>query len=160
MTNRPERRPDYFQALWLADRSSQNEANGRAMSESETPVEWAYEFWDELIENLRHRDGHNRAIAAQLLCNLAKCDPEERILSNLSRVVEVTRDERFVTARHCLQSLWKIGVVGPAHRDRLVDMLAERFEGCGAARAPVHIGRVRAKAPDHGPAFRCRNLPC
>jgi hypothetical protein len=37
-------------------------------------VDWAYDVWDGLVENLRHKDNHQRAIAAQVLCNLAKSD--------------------------------------------------------------------------------------
>ncbi len=42
----------------------------------------------------------------------------------------VTRDERFVTARHCLLSLWKVGAAGAMQRRRVVDGLAGRFEEC------------------------------
>ena len=38
-------------------------------------VDWAYDVWDRLVENLGHQDNHRRAIAAQVLCNLAKSDP-------------------------------------------------------------------------------------
>jgi hypothetical protein len=42
----------------------------------------------------------------------------------------VTRDERFVTARHCLQALWKVGAAGKKQQKRLVDTLAMRFAEC------------------------------
>jgi hypothetical protein len=47
-------------------------------------------------------------------------------------LIEVARDEKFVTARHCLLSLWKIGLVGEEHRRRVVDGIAGRFEDCSA----------------------------
>jgi hypothetical protein len=34
------------------------------------------------------------------------------MLGDFSDLMEVTNDNRFVTARHCLQSLWKIGMAG------------------------------------------------
>ncbi|APW60304.1 hypothetical protein [Paludisphaera borealis] len=94
------------------DRVAQGQAFAALMEATETPVDWTYEAWDELLKTLTHRDNHQRAIGAQLLCNLAKSDPEGRILKDFDALLEVTRDERFVTARHCLLSLWKIGLAG------------------------------------------------
>ena len=42
----------------------------------------------------------------------------------------MTKDERFVTARHCMQSLWKVGVIGRDPQNRLIDGLAVRFTEC------------------------------
>jgi hypothetical protein len=58
-------------------------------------VDWAYEIWDLLKKDLTHPDNHQRAIAAQLLCNLAKSDPEGRILGDFFALMEVTKDNRF-----------------------------------------------------------------
>jgi hypothetical protein len=46
--------------------------------------------------------------------------------------MEVTRGERFVTARHCLQSPWKVGAAGQAQRRSLVDGLSRRFAECAS----------------------------
>lgn len=94
-------------------------------------VDWAYDVWDQLVENLRHQDNHQRAIAAQLLCNLAKSDPENRMLKDFNALIAVTRDERFVTARHSLQAIWKVGAVGKKQQKMVVDRLAGRFVECG-----------------------------
>ena len=37
---------------------------------------------------------------------------------------------RFVTARHCLQSLWKVGVVGNKQQKVYMDGLERRFKEC------------------------------
>jgi len=42
----------------------------------------------------------------------------------------VTKDERFVTARHCLQALWKVGAAGKKQQKKLVAGLAGRFAEC------------------------------
>jgi hypothetical protein len=42
----------------------------------------------------------------------------------------VTKDNRFVTARHCLQSLWKIGEAGMQQKEMLLSGLTERFRNC------------------------------
>lgn len=116
--------------LWSADQDLQNRAFLDILEVTETPVDWAYDVWDEVVANLGHRDNHNRAIAAQVLCNLAKSDPQQRMLQDFSALLAVTRDERFVTARHCLQALWKVGTAGPEQRALLVAGLEGRFREC------------------------------
>lgn len=96
------------------------------------PVDWAYEVWDGLVAHLQHKDNHHRAIAAQLLCNLAKSDPEQRVLKDFDALLAVTKDERFVTARHCLQAIWKVGSAGPQQQQIVVEALANRFAECCA----------------------------
>lgn len=116
--------------LYSQDRELQNAAFFAILEATEKPVEWAYEVWDRLVESLSHKDNHVRAIAAQVLCNLAKSDPNKRMLKNFAALLAVTKDERFVTARHCLQSLWKVGVVGKTQQQIVVDGLAGRFNEC------------------------------
>jgi hypothetical protein len=116
--------------LWIEDRELQNKAFSYIIEITDKPVDWAYEVWDDVVKNLKHHDNHNRAIAAQVLCNLAKSDPKERILKDLPALLAVTKDERFVTARHCMQALWKIGVVGKKQQQKLVDGLTSRFKEC------------------------------
>ncbi len=93
-------------------------------------VDWAHEVWDDLVQHKRHEDNHQRAIAAQVLCNLAKSDTENRMLKDFDALLAVTNDERFVTARHCLQSLWKVGAAGKKYQKVVVDGLAGRFRDC------------------------------
>jgi hypothetical protein len=116
--------------LWSEDREVQNRAFTAVLKATDKPVEWAYAAWDEVVANLNHKDNHNRAIAAQVLCNLAKSDPQGRILKDFDALLAVTRDQRFVTARHCLQALWKVGAAGKKQQKRLVAGLAERFAEC------------------------------
>jgi hypothetical protein len=66
-----------------------------------------------------HRTGchekSGRAITSQILAQLAKSDSKGRIFKDYDKLLNVTRDERFVTARHCMQSLWNVGLVGKKH---------------------------------------------
>ena len=117
-----------FEELFSTDREAQNEAFLYFQRLTEQPVEWAYEVWDELLEKLRDSDNHSRAIAAQLLCALAKSDPQLRMLKDFGKLLTVTKDERFVTARHCLQNLWKVGVAGKQQQALVVNGLAARFK--------------------------------
>ena len=112
------------------DRARQNKAFTEVLQATERTVDWAYEVWDEMVSALRHADNHVRAISAQVLCNLAKSDPKGRMLKDFDALLAVTRDERFVTARHCLQSLWKIGIAGKKQQKKVVDGLVRRFEEC------------------------------
>jgi len=112
------------------DGQVQNKAYSSLMEKTEKPVDWAYEAWDELVEGLTHKDNHVRAIAAQLLANLAKSDPKGRMFKDFDKLLEVTKDERFVTARHCLQSLWKIGLAGKKQTQLVVNGLEKRFHEC------------------------------
>jgi hypothetical protein len=115
-------------------RNEDGELRSKALSSiietTNKPVVWAYEVWDEMVKRLGHENNHQRAIAAQVLCNLAKSDSEDRMLKDFDAVLAVTRDERFVTARHCLQSIWKIGAAGPKQQKKVVEGLAGRFREC------------------------------
>jgi hypothetical protein len=74
------------------DRNIQNQAFLEIQTLTNEKVDWAYEIWDGLKNDLTHPDNHQRAIAAQLLCNLGKSDPECRMLSDFSALMEVTKD--------------------------------------------------------------------
>jgi len=97
------------------------------MAATEQSVPWADAVWDDVKSHLTDRDNHNRAIAGQLLCNLAAHDTGDRILGDLPGLVTVTRDPRFVTARHTLRSLWKIGLAGEKQRGGLLEALRARY---------------------------------
>lgn len=123
---------DQFAAIRSGDRGVQGTAFTALMAATEQPVDWAYEAWDDLKAALSHRDNRLRSIASQLLCNLAKSDPKGRILKDLDALIDVTRDDKFVTARHCLLALWKIGLGGAKQRKAVVNALAGRFADCAA----------------------------
>jgi hypothetical protein len=112
------------------DKELQNKAYFYILNVTEKPVDWAYDVWDEMVAGLSHPDNHVRAIAAQILCNFAGSDPKERILKDFDKLLEVTRDERFVTARHCMQSLWKVGAAGRKQQKIYMEGLEHRFEEC------------------------------
>ena len=112
------------------DGQLQNKAYYALMEETEKPVDWAYEAWDELVEGLTHMDNHVRAISSQLLANLAKSDPKGRMLKDFDKLLDVTKDEKFVTARHCLQSIWKVGLGGKNQQIIVVKGLEKRYREC------------------------------
>ncbi|HEX4489212.1 MAG TPA: hypothetical protein VH088_23265 [Terriglobales bacterium] len=116
--------------LQSADAGRQDSSFNFFMEATKEPVDWAYEIWDDMLALLKTGDNKQRAISSQVLCGLAKSDPKKRMRKDLARLLEVTKDERFVTARHCMQSLWKVGVAGDSQRKALVKGLVERFKEC------------------------------
>lgn len=113
-----------------SDRELQNKAYFYVLNITEKPVDWAYEVWDDMLAGLTHKDNHVRAIAAQVLCNLAKSDPKGRILKDFPALLAVTKDDRFVTARHCMQALWKVGVSGKKQQQAYMEGLERRYREC------------------------------
>ncbi|CAN5528026.1 hypothetical protein BH10BAC2_BH10BAC2_08610 [soil metagenome] len=98
--------------------------------QTKEPVDWAYEVWDNLLELSKKGDNHQRTIAVQLLCNLAKSDPANRMQKDLDTVMLVTKDEKFVTARHSLMTLWKIAIVNKILQELVTDKLKKRYKEC------------------------------
>ncbi len=113
-----------------------NDANSRyesfqyILKLTQQPVDWAYDVWNDLLLQLKNGDNHQRAIAAQLLSNLAKSDPDNKMFADVDKIFEVTRDEKFVTARHSLQRLWKIAIVNKQLQEKVTGYLSYRFNTC------------------------------
>lgn len=120
----------HLENIHSKDRELQNKAFFYILNVTEKPVDWAYDVWDEMLAGLTNSDNHVRAIAAQVLCNLAKSDPKNRILKDFDKLLAVTKDERFVTARHCMQALWEVGAVGKQQQKIYMEGLERRFKEC------------------------------
>ncbi len=116
--------------LGSGDKEYQNQAYLYLLEVTEKPVDWAYAAWDTLVAGLSHKDNHLRSISAQLLSNLARSDPDHRMLKDFPALLAVTRDEKFVTARHSLQAIWKVGLAGARQQQMVTDGLANRFREC------------------------------
>ncbi|MFY0780464.1 hypothetical protein AB1K18_09175 [Peribacillus simplex] len=119
-----------FDNLLSQDKDLQYEAYNHILATTQEEVDWAYDVWDQLKLDLTHADNHRRSRAAQFLCSLAKSDPEKRMLEDFPLVWEVTKDKKFVTARHSLQSIWKIGLAGNEQKERVIKSLVDRFINC------------------------------
>ncbi|SFK03573.1 hypothetical protein SAMN04487936_106241 [Halobacillus dabanensis] len=117
-----------FEKSKSGDKDERYEAYQNILKITDEKVDWAYEVWDRLLEDLTHKDNHQRSRAAQYLANLAKSDPEKRMMKDFPKLWEVTKDEKFVTARHSLQSIWKVGIAGPSQNEMVMDYMVERFK--------------------------------
>lgn len=124
--------PEQFEDLWSKDRAAQNAAYGAILPLAEDPVDWAYAVWDAVVARLASADNHDRAIAGQLLPRLSLSDPDYRIIRDLPALMAVTDDEKFVTARHTIQSLWRIGLAGTTQRAALLAAVEQRFADCAS----------------------------
>jgi len=109
-------------------------------------VDWVDSYWDDRVEGFMDKDIHVRAIAVQRLANLARSDPKGRILKDFPVLLSVTRDERFVTARHSLQAIWKVGLAGEKQQKLVMDGLARRFKECASEKNCTLIRYDIAKA--------------
>jgi hypothetical protein len=116
--------------IFSHDGQIQFKAYDYLMKETEQPVDWAYEVWDEIVNGLTHKDNHVRAICGQLLGNLGKSDPKGRIFKDFDKLLAVTKDEKFVTARHTLQNIWKVGLGGKNAQILVVKGLEKRYKEC------------------------------
>jgi hypothetical protein len=114
------------------DKDRQDRGFQTLMEMTAERVDWAYDVWDDLLRLTARGDNRQRSIAGQLLSNLPKSDPEERVAGDAERLIAVTRDERFVTARHVLLALWKVAEVGERQRKAIVDGLVRRYKECKA----------------------------
>jgi hypothetical protein len=119
-----------YNNLYAQDGDVRYKALNTMLQAMEQRVDWAYEVWDDLVAHLRDKNGHVRAIAAQILCNLVGSDTEKRMLDDFAALLNLTKDEKFVTARHCLQALWKVGLAGTDQQQLVVNGLAGRFSDC------------------------------
>lgn len=120
----------YFDQLGSSSKDEQYEGFTELIKVTRQQVDWAYEVWDQLVEQLTAANNHTRSRAAQFLAQLAISDPEERMLRDFPKLWAVTFDERFVTARHTLQVIWRVGLAGETQKQIVLDHLQQRFLHC------------------------------
>lgn len=117
----------HFENLEAKDKTLQYEAFNHIMAATKEEVEWAYEVWDQLKSWLTDKDNHRRSRGAQFLASLAISDPAKRIVDDFPALWEVTKDPKFVTARHSLQAIWRVGLAGEEQKDLVVRNFVKRF---------------------------------
>ena len=125
-----EKVPICISELWSADAERQGVAYQEMLTLTVEPVTWADSVMTDVFLQLSNTNNRNRSIAAQLLCRLAKSDGSKRILQDFQKLFSVVKDERFVTARHALQSMWMVACVGDQYRKKVLDSLKEWYFEC------------------------------
>ncbi len=121
---------ELFAARDSSDREAAYQAFNELMALADEPVSWGYEVWDRMVGDLSHKDGSKRSFAAQMLARLAVSDLAGRMLDDFAKVAAVMKDEKTVTARHALQSVWRIGLASPQYMALVLDALDARFREC------------------------------
>ncbi len=157
---------DLFAARESADRDAAYQAFVELMAAAEEPVDWSYDVWDQMVEDLTHKQGSKRAFAAQMLARLAISDPDERMLDDFAALAAVMRDDKPVTARHTLQSIWRVGLAGSKQKDLVIDALVKRFRECASERlgslvridALISLGNLARETEDPAVAKRAAKL--
>ena len=97
---------------------------------TEDEVDWVYDVWNDLVDKLDDENSYQRTIAIRVLCNLVKSDSENRMQALLNRLLAHTKDEKFITSRICIQSIWKVAATSNQAREIIIDHLEKRFEEC------------------------------
>lgn len=93
-------------------------------------VNWADAVWSDFVLLLSHKDNHVRSIAGQTLANLSQSADPNYVLRDFDKLEAVARDEKVVTARHVLQSLWKVGLAPGSLRARYLRSSEHRYKTC------------------------------
>jgi hypothetical protein len=100
---------------------------------TEEKVPWFAEYREELAAKLADANSYQRSIGAMLLANLAKSEGKKgefgKLLPALMGLVD---DEKFITERQYLQSVWKVALVDPAYEKQIVAQLRAEFAACAA----------------------------
>jgi hypothetical protein len=125
-----EKVPRCISELWSADAERQGIAYQEMLVLTAEPVNWADSVVTEVFLQLSNVNNRNRSIAAQLLCRLAKSDSSKRVLRDFPKLFSVVKDERFVTARHALQSMWMVACAGDQYRKIVLESLKEWYIEC------------------------------
>ncbi len=110
------------------------------LSLTEEKVDWVYEVWNTLVDKLDDENSYQRSIGILVLCNLAKSDPENLIEACLPRLLALTRDEKFITSRQCIQNIWKVAASNSRSRDLVLDHLEKQFAECAGEK---HYNLIR-----------------
>ena len=104
-------------------------------------VDWIYEVWDELLNKIKSENSFQRSIGIMVVCNLAKSDTQDRLSDCLDLLLAHTRDEKFITSRQCIQSIWKVAATGGQALDKILDHLEKRYRECTNEK---HYNLIRA----------------
>lgn len=128
----PEMVGQAIRSLAASDRDAHGAAYDLLSRATAEQVGWADQAWRELKPLLRSKDNRVRSIAGQIMCNVARSASASLVKDDLDELVVITHDERFVTARHVLQGLWKVGRGDIDLRHRLLDRLHRRFLAAGS----------------------------
>lgn len=118
---------DLMERLNVKDNNIRKEALNKVVELTECPVDWIYDYWDFLVEKLDSKNSYQRTIAMFIISNLAKSDRENRFEGILDKYLLMTEDEKFITSRQTLQTVWKVAIAKENCRKKIVEHLYRMF---------------------------------
>jgi hypothetical protein len=118
-----------FQTLESKDNNARYEAFKELFQLTEQEVDWIYDYWQILVDKLSSENSFHRSIGLLLLANLTRSDSEDRFSEIVGRYLTFLDDEKFITARQCLQNVWRIAVNKKAHRFAIEGALKSTYSG-------------------------------
>jgi len=120
----------HFENLVSPDDKTRMTALDTVLNLTDQKVDWVYDVWDDLFEMLNHENSFHRSIAVKVICSLAKSDNEDRLSKSLDILLLHTKDDKFITSRQCIQSVWKVAVASRKSRKKILGHLEKRFREC------------------------------
>jgi hypothetical protein len=100
------------------------------MEITESKVEWFDQKYEELIDKINDVNSYQRSIGLMVLCNLAKSDRHNKLSIHVEEIVKHIKDEKFITSRQCIQSIWKLAVINNENKAKIAKALSKRFIEC------------------------------
>ena len=131
----------YYDNLTSSDDKVRMNALQGMLKLTDQKVDWVYDIWNGLFEILNHENSFHRSIAIKVICNLAKSDSENRLSGSLGMLLAHTTDEKFITSRQCIQSIWKAALTSKQARKKILEHLEKQFREC---RGEKHYNLIRA----------------
>ena len=113
----------------MTDQKSSDDKT-RILGLTDKKVDWTYDVWDELFKMLEHENSFHRSIAIKVISNLAKSDTEDRIYHSLGLLLANTKDDKFITSRIWLKSIWKVAAASRKSRKKVLTRGGKRFREC------------------------------
>ncbi len=94
---------------------------------TEKKVKWIYDKWFLLVEKTNSNNSFQRSIGLTLLANLAKSDYENRLEKIIDEYLNHFEDEKFITARQCIQNAWKIAIANKRLTGKIISHLEQSY---------------------------------
>ena len=119
-----------MEMLSLKDDTARYSAFQELLTITDSPVPWFDQYRSLLMEKLSDENSYQRSIGLMLLCNLAKNDTHHEYRQILDLLMPLINDEKFITERQYLQSIWKVAIVNEEYSKRIVPQLEKEFYDC------------------------------
>ena len=119
-----------FVSLGSKDNAVRRQALDELLKQTQVPVSWFDEAFEELQAKLVSEDSFQRSIGMMLLCNLAGSETSHSLDDLTGNILELLSDEKFITRRQCIQNIWKIASFHPRLIPRITQALTQLFDTC------------------------------